>query len=46
MTFSLVLVLLLGGAEHRFVMDTGLTAGDCVQALTDNPHAQLRCEKE
>lgn len=46
MTFSLVLVLVLGGQRHTFVMDTGLTAGDCVQALTDNPGASLRCEKE
>lgn len=46
MTFSLVLILTLGGQSHRFVMDTGLTAGDCVQALTDNPHAAMRCEKE
>lgn len=46
MTFSLVLVLILGGQRHTFVMDTGLTAGDCVQALTDNPGAPLRCEKE
>ncbi|QZI85579.1 hypothetical protein CPT_Suzuki_006 [Stenotrophomonas phage Suzuki] len=45
-TFSLVLVLILGGERHTFVMDTGLTAGDCVQALADNPHAPLRCEKE
>lgn len=46
MTFSLVLVLFLGGNEYRFTMDTGLTAGDCIQAVIDNPHTLLRCEKE
>lgn len=46
MTFSLVLILFIGGERHAFVMDTGLTAGDCVQALIDNNGASLRCEKE
>lgn len=46
MTFSLVLMLYLGGLEHRFTVDYGMSAGDCLQAVIDNPHVQLRCEKE
>lgn len=46
MTFSLILVLILGGQKHTFVVDTGLTAGDCVQAISENLHAPLRCELE
>lgn len=46
MTFSLVLILMLGGLEHRFVFDTGMTAGDCIDAVIANPNTNLRCEKE
>ena len=46
MAFFLVLVLILGGEKHAFVVDTGLTASDCVQAIAENTQAPLRCELE
>lgn len=36
MTFLLVVILLLGGEYHEFVVDSGLTLEDCAQVLTEN----------
>ena len=46
MTYLLILTLIIAGERTEYVVDYGLTAQECAQAVRENPQSVIYCEAD